>query len=259
MGERLGQHFLNDQDILEDIVAHAELKGDEVVLEIGPGKGDLTRFIAPKARLVKAVEYDDELASSLIKNHLVPENVEVINQDIMEFDFSSLGPAYVIVANIPYYLTAKIIKRALGAQSKPKKLVLLIQKEVAQRLAAKPGKMSILAISAQLYGKVSLGIEVGPEKFDPPPKVKSQVVIIDTFGKPLFDVDEKLFFRVVKAGFGEKRKKLSNSLAGALGQPSAVIVDILQSMSVETNTRAQELSIEQWHQLCLELHNKGIV
>lgn len=258
MGQRLGQHFLYDLETLEKIVESAKLSTEDSVLEVGPGKADLTRLLSEAANKVTAVEFDSKLASDL-ENNLLLDNVEVIEQDILEFDLSQLESDYVVVANIPYYLTSKLVKRFLEAKNKPKRLVLLIQKEVAQRLAAKPGQMSILGISAQLYGHVSLGPVVLADKFDPPPKVQSQVVIIDVLDKPIISVDAKKFFRLVKAGFSEKRKKLSNSLSGAFGRSSAEMIDFIDKAGIETGTRAQQLSMQQWQDLYAVFLEEGLI
>lgn len=258
MGERLGQHFLYDEDTLDKIVELARLDTDSVVLEVGPGKADLTRKLAGVAKKVIAVEYDNDLAHQL-QTSLNIDNVEIIQQDILEFDLSTLDNDYSVVANIPYYLTSKLIKRLLGAENSPRRLVLLIQKEVAQRLAAKPGQMSVLAISAQMYGQVTLGPVVVSEMFDPPPKVDSQVVVIDVSADTNPDIDNKKFFRLVKAGFGERRKKLTNSLGGGFGVESGQIKTALDSCNLPDTARAQELSLEDWYNLYEVFLEKGLL
>ncbi len=152
-----------------------------------------------------------------------------------------------MVANVPYYITSKIVQKLLTATNKPRIAVLLVQKEVAERIAAKPGDMSILAISAQVFAHTSLGGEVPREFFAPPPKVDSQVVVLEMRESPLVQhADEKLFFRVVKAGFSAKRKKLRSSLAGGLGLSKPEVEALLGSVQISPDVRAQDLSIDEW-------------
>lgn len=245
----LGQHWLHDANTLDEICDYAEIKPEDTVLEIGPGLGTLTERIAALAERVVAVEFDDDLAKDLL-NKISANNVEVINQDILSFDYEQMPSGYKVVANIPYYLTSRLLRELLEANNKPSQIVLLIQKEVAERVAAKPGKLSILGVSAQYYAEVSLGMVVQPHLFTPPPKVDSQVLILKPHSEPLFtDVDDKLFFRMVKAGFSEKRKKLSNALSGSLQQPKDDIQQILEVAGFNPNIRAQELTLPEWYKL----------
>lgn len=245
----LGQHWLKDRTVLAAIADSADIKPDDTVLEIGPGLGTLTSELLRRAKKVIAVEFDGELARKL-PAQFPGKNLEVITSDILSFDLSILPKDYIVVANVPYYITSKIVQLLMTAANKPKIAVLLVQKEVAQRLAAKPGDMSILGVSAQLFAKVSLGSLVPAEYFTPPPKVDSQVVILKTRSSPfLTDIDEKDFFRVVKAGFSAKRKKLRSSLAGGLriDKPDAEI--LLQKAGIDLGARAEELDLEQWVKL----------
>ena len=213
----LGQHWLKDRDVLAHIADCAELKKTDTVLEIGPGLGTLTSELLRRSQKVVAVEFDKELARKL-PAQFPGTHLEVIENDILSFDLSGLPPDYKVVANVPYYITSKIVQLLMTADNKPSTMALLVQKEVAERLAAKAGDMSILAISAQIFADVSLGDVVPAALFTPPPKVDSQVIILKTRDTPLTsNVDEKIFFRVVKAGFSMKRKKLRSSLAGGLG------------------------------------------
>lgn len=245
----LGQHWLKDRAILGAIAEAAEILPTETVLEIGPGLGTLTSELLRRAEKVVAVELDEDLAAKL-PAQFPGKNLEVINQDILEYDLGVLPVGYVVVANVPYYITSKIIQKLMTSTNKPRRIVLLIQKEVAERLAAEPGNMSILAISAQIYGTVELDIEVPAEYFTPPPKVDSQVVVITTHPKPLIaDEDEKAFFRVVKAGFSAKRKKLRTSLSGGLGISKQELEVLLKQAGIDPEDRAEALSIEQWQRL----------
>jgi len=245
----LGQHWLKDRDVLAGIAAAAEIRSTDAVLEIGPGLGTLTSELLRRADKVIAVELDGELASKL-PGQFPGTNLEVVQQDILSFDLSVLPKDYVVVANVPYYITSKIIQLLLNADNKPRTAVLLIQKEVAERLAAKPGDMSILAISAQVFAEVSLGEMVPRDLFTPPPKVDSQVVILKSRTTPLVALeDEKAFFRVVKAGFSAKRKKLRSSLSGGLNISKSEVEALLEKASIGPDSRAEALSIDEWLRL----------
>ncbi len=245
----LGQHWLRDREALAHIVDYAELSSGDIVLEIGSGLGTLTSEILRYAGKVIAVEFDDELARKL-PAQFPGKNLEVINGDILKFDLSTLPANYKVVANVPYYITSKIVKMLMTAANKPQLTVLLVQKEVAQRLAAKPGKMSILSVSAQVFAEVTLGDIVSAKLFIPPPKVDSQVVILRTHEAPFFvDIKEDDFFRVVKAGFSSKRKKLRSSLAGGLKLPKDEVEVILDKAGISPNVRAETLRLEDWARL----------
>ena len=243
----LGQHWLHDVDTLEAIVNAASLEPTDTVLEIGPGLGTLTDKLLQVAKEVIAVEYDHVLAQNLAKKYKNTANVTIIEHDILTFDLTKLPKNYIIVANIPYYLTSKLVRILCESANPPKRAVLLVQKEVARRIAAKAGDMSILSVSAQVYNNVSLGVNVKADMFTPPPKVDSQVVILERRSQPLVDLAiMPLFFRVVKAGFSERRKKLRSSLSGGLILPKDKVDELLAKSNINPNARAQELSIEDW-------------
>jgi 16S rRNA (adenine1518-N6/adenine1519-N6)-dimethyltransferase len=219
------------------------------VLEIGPGLGTLTSVLLDRAEQVVAVEFDPSLARKL-PGQFPGKDLTVHNEDILSFDFRTLPADYVVVANVPYYITSKIVQVLSSSVNPPKRTALLVQKEVAERLAAEPGEMSILAISAQIFHDVSLGPIVGAEWFTPPPKVDSRVVVMERRAEPLVAVNlQKAFFRVVKAGFSERRKKLRSSLSGGLGLDKTEIDVLLERAGLSPVARAQELSIEQWKRL----------
>lgn len=250
----LGQHWLRDRDVLSHIADCAELSTDDTVLEIGPGLGTLTSELLRRSKKVVAVEFDEELACKL-PAQFPGKNLEVINSDILSFDLSKLPENYAVVANVPYYITSKIVQLLMTAENKPRIAVLLVQKEVAERLAARPGKMSILSISAQLFADVSLGDVVLAKFFTPPPKVDSQVVILETRKTPfLTDIDEKDFFRVVKAGFSAKRKKLRSSLSGGLKISKEQAEAYLAQAEISPDVRAEALDLDDWVRLtrCLK-------
>lgn len=245
----LGQHWLRDRAVLEHIADCADINASDTVLEIGPGLGTLTSELLRRAQKVVAVEFDAELARKL-PGQFPGKNLEVFHHDILQFDVSTLPQGYKVVANVPYYITSKIVQMLMTANSKPSVAVLLVQKEVAERIAARPGDMSILAISAQVYAEASLGDIVPAELFTPPPKVDSQVVILRSRQQPLITVqEEKAFFRIVKAGFSAKRKKLRSSLAGGLGIAKQDAELLLQKADISPDARAEDLAIDDWRKL----------
>lgn len=245
----LGQHWLKDRTVLGRIADVAGIHPDEMVLEIGPGLGTLTAELLRRARGVVAVELDDELARKL-PGQFPGKHLQVVHQDILSFDLRTVEKPYVVVANVPYYITSKIVQLLTTTQYRPRRLVLLVQKEVAERLAAGPGDMSILAVSAQVFAEVRLGDLVPAELFTPPPKVDSQVVILDMRSKPLVsDDDQKAFFRVVKAGFSARRKKLRSSIASGLQLSKSGAEDLLHRAHINPDHRAEMLTMEDWVRL----------
>jgi 16S rRNA (adenine1518-N6/adenine1519-N6)-dimethyltransferase len=246
--KRLGQHWLTDEATLEAICEAANLTAADTVLEVGPGLGDLTRQLLKRAGRVVAVELDGGLAAALsnIKNN----KLEVIHGDILKYDLAELPIGYKVVANIPYYLTSNLIRVLSETASQPETAVLLVQKEVAARLAAQPGQMGLLSVSAQLYFSASTGPVVSAELFEPPPKVDSQVIILKRRRRPLFEgLDAKLYLRIVKAGFSGRRKKLRSSLAAGLGIDKTQADSLLQAAKINGDLRAQNLSLQDWHKL----------
>lgn len=245
----LGQHWLHDNDSLEAMCQAVSVGADDTILEIGPGLGTLTELLLEKSKQVVAVEFDRDLADALKKKY-EQYSIDIINQDILAFDFSALPADYKIVANIPYYLTSNLVRVISETSNPPKSVALLVQKEVAERAAAVPGKMSILAVTAQFYWQVSTGKVVPAHLFTPPPKVDSQILILQCRQQPLFsDVDTKEFFRLVKAGFSQKRKTLLNSLSAGLSLDKATVKTICDSVEIDPGRRAQTLSLEEWHNL----------
>ena len=246
--KRLGQHWLMDANSLMAMCEAAEVSPNDTVLEIGPGIGTLTKYLIQQARRVVAVELDETLAHALVKQVPSP-NLEIVHQDILKFDFSSLETGYKIVANIPYYLTSHLIRVLSETSNPPDVVALLVQKEVAERVTALPGDMSLLSVTAQFYWQVNKGIEVPARLFTPPPKVDSQILILKKRPQPLLDVDEKTFFIIVKAGFSARRKTLINSLAGGLRIGKEQIQIALETAGIDPGLRAQALSLQQWHVL----------
>lgn len=245
----LGQHWLFDAGSLHAICDAADVQPEDTILEIGPGLGPLTVELTQRAKQVIAVEFDEQLAREL-PSRVPAANLTVVHDDFMRFDLSQLPAGYKVVANVPYYITSKIVRALLESSTPPQSATLLVQKEVAERIAADPGDMSILAVSAQFYADPELGQVVPAEMFNPAPKVDSQIITLHVHETPLFDdVTPKQFFTVVRAGFGEKRKTLRNSLSGGLRIEKSESEAILQKADISTGARAEELSLEDWHRL----------
>lgn len=245
----LGQHWLRDKDILELIASYAELTADDTVLEIGPGLGTLTSRLLATGSAVEAVEFDAELARKL-PGQFPGKRLTVHNADILSFDLTVLPRDYKVVANVPYYITSKIVQSMSETSNPPLLAVLLVQKEVAERIAARPGAMSILSVAAQVFYETELGAAVGHEYFTPPPKVDSQVVMLHRRPEPLVAPEQqKAFFRLVKAGFAERRKKLRSSLAAGLYITKDEAEKLLEAASLSADSRPQELSIQDWRVL----------
>ena len=250
----LGQHWLNDEFSLEAMCESSAVQSDDTVLEIGPGPGALTKLLVEKASHVVAIEFDEHWARQLPIN--VPaENLEVQNHDILSFDFTSLPQKYKVIANIPYYLTSHLIRVLSETPNPPQSATILIQKEVAERVVAKPGGMSLLSITAQYYWQVELGEEVPAELFTPPPKVDSQILVMQYRSTPLFtDIDTKTFFRIVKAGFSQKRKTLLNSLSAGLHLDKESVKEFCEAVNIDPRRRAQTLSLDEWHDLYSQIN-----
>ena len=245
----LGQHWLRDRDVLSHIADCADINSDDTILEIGPGLGTLTSELLRRAGKVIAVEFDAELAAKL-PGQFPGKNLEVINSDILKFDLTKLPAGYKVVANVPYYITSKIVQMLMTSTNKPATTVLLVQKEVAERLASNPGDMSILAVSAQVFANVYLGDIVPAKLFTPPPKVDSQVVVLQTRKTPFFtDVTELEYFHTVKAGFSAKRKKLRSSLSGGLKISKPEVEAILEKAKISPDSRAEQLTLDDWLRL----------
>lgn len=252
----LGQHFLVDRPSLEAIVDAAAVTRHDVVLEIGPGLGVMTRPLTRQAAHVYAVETDHTLADLLRRG--APDNLEVVEQDIMEFDLARLPTGYKMIANIPYYLTSKIFRMMLAGPSRPSVMSVLIQKEVAERIAASPGKLSILALSVQYYGHPEIVRIVERHKFWPSPAVDSAVLRVVVEG-PAFPADEHKLFRLIKAGFGEKRKQLKNALSGGLNLTTELSARLIKDSGLPATARAQELSLADWERLYQVVMAEGIL
>lgn len=245
----LGQHWLNDEASLDAMLEAAEVGPDDIVLEVGPGPGTLTSKLVEVAKEVIAVEFDAELARDLPKR--VPAtNLHLIQQDILKFNLTDLPPGYKVAANIPYYLTSNLLRVMCESKNPFSVAALLMQKEVAERVCAAPGDMSLLSVSVQFYCEASLGKLVPAELFTPPPKVDSQILKLKYRSQPLFPgIDTRLFFRIVKAGFAQRRKTLLNSLGAGLHLDRDQTNTLLQTAGIAPTTRAQNLKLEEWYSL----------
>lgn len=245
----LGQHWLHDTVSLTAMADGVSVGQDDFVLEIGPGLGTLTEVLLARGARVTAVEFDHDLAVQL-PGRVQHENLSVVEQDILSFDFTKLPQGYKVAANIPYYLTSNLLRVMCESSNPFSKAALLIQKEVAERVCGKPGDMSLLSVSVQFYCEVSLGKLVPAELFTPPPKVDSQILLLEYRDQPLFaDVDAKQFFRLVKAGFSQRRKKLRSSLSAGLAISKPEAEALLVKTGLDPNLRAQNLSLNDWHSL----------
>lgn len=257
----LGQNFLKDEEVLNKIVDAANLSQEEVVIEIGPGQGALTEKLAAKCLKVIAIEIDDRLIDPLHTKFVGDENVDIIHDDILKINLPELiseklkVESYKVVANIPYYITAPIIRLLLETKYPPKEIILMVQKEVAERITAKAGAMSILAVAVQYYADAEYLFTVPKTAFDPVPKIDSAVIKItrnktqETSNKE----EVKKFFKIVRAGFSAKRKTLANNLSNGLQLEKREVEEKLEALGFSKNTRAQELAVEDWKKLAFRL------
>ena len=248
----LGQNFLIDEAVLLRVVDAAGIEDGDDVLEIGPGLGGLSRHLAGRARQVVAVELDADLLPPL-REVLAPfPNIRLVQGDILELDPAELmiAPGYLVVANIPYYITSALIRHLLEARTRPRRLVLTLQREVAERITAAPGDMSLLALSVQLYGQPRVVGHIPAGAFYPAPKVESAVIRTDLYpAARIPESDIPAFFRLAKAGFSQKRKTLRNALSAGLACPPPQAEQLLRLAGIDPQRRAETLSLEEWRQL----------
>lgn len=258
--KKLGQNFLQDPFALDSIASAAEITAVDTVLEIGPGLGSLTRHLARSAQRVIAVELDQELITPLKAVTAGYDNISIIYGDILKLSPKDLiqESDYLVVANIPYYITSAIIRHLLENEAKPRRIVLTIQKEVAQRICAKPGDMSLLALSVQVYGEPHIANHIPAGAFFPSPKVDSAVLCIDIYRSPQIKPELlETFFKLIKAGFSQKRKTLRNSLSAGLHISPSYAGEFLKKSGIDPMRRAETLSIDEWSILALADPTKG--
>ena len=288
----LGQNFLLDEAALRAVVDAAELTADDTVLEIGPGLGMLTQGLAARVARVVAVELDDRLISVLRAAFVTREHVTIVHGDILALDPAVLvGPTvgasaadladsadaassshlsaqavdssrvdngrvgdYKVVANLPYYITSPVLRHLLEASTPPKTIVVMVQKEVAERICAAPGALSILAVSVQFYAQPEIIRTVPAAAFYPQPKVDSAVLRLALRPQPaVTDIAPARFFGVVRAGFSQKRKQLLNSLSGGLGLAKPDVEAALVAAAVDPTRRAQTVTLDEWGRICRAL------
>ena len=251
----LGQNFLQDKAALQKIVNAAGLGSSDAVLEIGPGLGSLTRYLALSARSVTAVELDRKLFPAL-ESVLAPyQNVRLVQGDILKLNPAGLmeTSGYIVVANIPYYITSVVIRHLLEAELRPSRVVLTVQKEVAERICADQGRMSLLALSVQVYGNPVFGTIIPAEAFYPLPKVDSAVLCIEVYPQPIIPADRlEKFFILIKAGFSQKRKTLRNALSNGLRIAPDETEELLSAAGIDSQRRAETLSLKEWGNLVKE-------
>jgi 16S rRNA (adenine1518-N6/adenine1519-N6)-dimethyltransferase len=253
-----GQNFLINPDIIEKIIKAADLCPDDIVLEVGPGLGILTEALVKKAKKVISIELDKKLFDFLQVKFVGMENLELVNDDIMRDQRSEIrDQSFKIVANLPYNITSHFLKRFLTGDNRPSEMTLLLQREVAERICAKPGKMSLLSLSVQLYGLPEIVSLVGKENFWPEPEVNSAILKISAIKTAeqvdnylaSFKISEKQFWQTAKIGFSARRKQLQNNLASGLKVSPEIVKKLLNSANLDDNVRAQNLSVDDWMRL----------
>ena len=252
----LGQHWLHDEEVLESMCDGAGAVSSSIVLEIGPGLGTLTSHLLRRGCKVEALEFDHDLAENLVSNTakifgegFPADRLSVIEGDIRTFNFDHMPEGYVVCANIPYYLTSNLIRLLCDTKNKPEQVALLMQKEVAERIAADGGKMGLISCIAQFYFECHLSDIVPARLFTPPPKVDSQILVMVRRSEPMYDVDTKVFFRLMKAGFSEKRKTLRNALSGGLSITKDQAVSLLNKSEIDPMRRGETLNLEEWKRI----------
>jgi len=258
--KRLGQHFLVDEAVLECILFAAELSHGDIVVEVGPGLGILTEGLAKRGVKVIAVELDTQLVALLKKRLAAFPDVKIIPADILKvtprqllqdnLTASELARGYKVIANLPYYITSPILSHFLETQPQPSKMVVMVQKEVGEAIAAAPGKMRLLSVKTQFYSKPAIISYVPAASFYPPPKVDSVILRLDVYPQPPIEVsDVASFFDIVMHGFSAPRKQLRNSLAHSLEMPPSQVASLLEKAGIEAKRRAETLSLEEWREL----------
>jgi 16S rRNA (adenine1518-N6/adenine1519-N6)-dimethyltransferase len=260
--KRLGQHFLIDESVLECIISAAGLSPGDTVIEVGPGMGILTEALAGRGARVIAVELDSKLVALLRKKMTSFPRVEIVHADILKFAPQQLlqdahvasgsAQSYKVIANLPYYITSPVLSHFLEAQRRPSEMVVMVQKEVGETIAAAPGKMRLLSVRAQFYSRPTIVCHVPPSSFHPRPKVDSVVLRLEVYAEPPIDVSDVAgFFEMVIHGFSAPRKQLRNSLAHSLAMSPTEAAALLERAGIQGKRRAETLSMEEWRQMWL--------
>ncbi|MFA5076201.1 MAG: 16S rRNA (adenine(1518)-N(6)/adenine(1519)-N(6))-dimethyltransferase RsmA [Patescibacteria group bacterium] len=250
-----GQNFLIDQEVLDKIIAAADLDSEDLVLEIGPGLGVLTQELVKRAKNVLAVELDRQLVKVLENNLKDCQNLQILAGDILKIKNSDLaqdlGQPYKVVANLPYNITAQILRKFLSYTPKPQQMVLMVQKEVAERVTALPGQLSLVALAVQLYGQPEIVSVVSRQSFYPEPAVDSAILKISQIDQiwQFTPQIEKRFWQLAKIGFASRRKQLQNNLVAGLKLSSAEVKNGLVKAKLDPLIRAQDLGVGDWLKL----------
>jgi len=258
--KRLGQHFLIDKAVLERILAAAKLSPGDIVIEVGPGLGILTEGLARRGARIIAVELDSKLVTLLKKRLAALSDVKIVHADILKvtpwqllqdnLPATELVRGYKVIANLPYYITSPVLSHFLEAQSRPSEMVVMVQEEVGEAIAAAPGKMRLLSVKAQFYSKPAIISRVPAVSFYPPPKVDSVILRLAVYSRPPIEVsDVASFFDIVMHGFSSPRKQLRNSLAHSLQMSPSQVASLLEQARIEAKRRAETLSLEEWREL----------
>ena len=248
--KNLGQNFLISEEIIEEIVSKAEVSKDDVVIEIGPGLGSLTSKLAEAAKKVIAIELDDNMIMVLSERFSLYENVEIIHEDVLKANLQEIigeNKKVKIVANLPYYITTPIVMKLLEEKLKIESITVMVQKEVGERFCAVPGnkEYGAITVSINYYTDPKIIINVPKENFNPIPEVDSCVVKLDVKEEHIKLKNEKIFFKVIKAAFSQRRKNIGNSLTG-VGKSKAEIKAMLEELNLDVNSRAENLSIDDY-------------
>ncbi|QQR83927.1 ribosomal RNA small subunit methyltransferase A [Candidatus Peregrinibacteria bacterium] len=248
--KQYGQNFLIDESVHETILNAANLDPTDTVVEVGPGTGFLTERLIKQVNHVTAVEKDADMVVVLQSRFVDKPNLAILQSDILAIqNYKIQNSRFKVVANIPYYITSPILKHFLQSNHRPVLMVLMVQKEVAEKICS-IGDVGVISIETQVFGRPEIVATVPPEAFYPPPKVHSAILKIDVYDQPLILPDQlKSFFRLVKFGFSQKRKKLANTLAAGLHQSPALIREALIKSGISPDVRAEDLSIEDWKRL----------
>ena len=260
LNKALGQHLLVSDGVLDDIIEAAELSVDDVVVEVGPGTGLLTRRLLGAAGQVVAVEIDPAMVAHIRETLSDNENLTLVEGDIREQRPEGLtdGKPYIVVANLPYYVASPTIRLFLEADHPPRRMVVMVQREVAQQMTAAPGKASLLTLATQVYSDVKIVRRVRPGSFVPAPGVESAVVRLDVLAEPRV-AREMLgsYFKVARAGFSAPRKQLRNSLANGLAETPNVVDGMLTAAGIDGRRRAETLTIDEWGRIATELERQA--
>jgi len=259
--KRKGQNFLIDRWTLNKIIEAANLSKKDLVIEVGPGLGVLTRELCKSAGQVIAIEVDEIMTRILRETCKDCKNLKIIRKNIFNINIEkelkkAKKASYKMVANLPYNVTSGVLELFMESKIKPNEMIVMVQKEVAERICAKPGDLSLLAVSIQRYGKPEIITNIKKDNFFPVPKVDSAILKISDIKYPPKDFDTRLFFRIVKAGFSAKRKQLHNSLSGGLAVSTSTAVAYLTDARISSFRRAEDLSIEEWLRLYKAVKNE---